>query len=137
MNSHFVLSDAQYEKQFATAQLDPALFSHEAHLRLAYIHISNYGIEQAISNITFQLKKYVQNLGAEDKFNMTLSVAAIKAMDHFIKRSSSTNFLSLITEFPRLKYNFKDLMAAHYAIEIYNIPLAKQQFLEPDLLPFN
>jgi len=30
-------------------------FSHEAHLRLARIHITRYGIEKAVDNITRQL----------------------------------------------------------------------------------
>ena len=134
--SHFDFADEEFERQFATAQLDPSLFSHEAHLRLAYIQISKYGEEQAIANITAQIWRYVQKLGAEDKFNKTLTIAAIKAVHHFMKRSTISGFLSLITEFPRLKYNFKELMAAHYSQDIYNSPHAKQQFLEPDRLAF-
>lgn len=134
--SHFDLTDAEFERQFAAAQLDPSLFSHEAHLRLAYLHISEYGEELAIANITSQIWRYVQKLGAEDKFNKTLTVAAIKAVHHFMKRSAATDFLSFISELPRLKYNFKELMTAHYALDIYNSPLAKQHFLEPDRLAF-
>jgi len=36
-----------------------------------------------------------------------------------------------------LKTNFKGLMAHHYGVDIYNSKKAKEEFLEPDLKPFN
>jgi hypothetical protein len=36
-----------------------------------------------------------------------------------------------------LKYNFKDLMAAHYRTDIFNSPEAKREFIQPELLPFD
>jgi len=137
MRSHFEYTDAEFVLQIERYQLDASLYSHEAHLRLAYIHIENYGLKKAIININRQLVKYVGFLGAEDKFIKTLTVAAIKAVYHFKQKSSTTNFSDFITEFPRLKYNFKDLMAVHYKIDIYNSPLAKKIFLQPDLLAFS
>ena len=137
MSAHFNLSNSEFEKQFATTQLDSSLFSHEAHLRLAYIHISKYGEAQAIVNINSQIWNFVTKLGAADKYNKTLTVAAIKAVHHFMRRSATSDFSGLLTEFPRLKNNFKELMAAHYEMDIYNSPIAKQQFLEPDLLAFD
>ena len=40
-------------------------------------------------------------------------------------------------EFPRLKNNFKDLIAQHYQMDIYRSQRAKTAYLEPDLLPFD
>jgi hypothetical protein len=40
------LSNREFEEQFSNMHLDPALFTHKAHLRLAWIHISRYGCEQ-------------------------------------------------------------------------------------------
>lgn len=137
MEPHFRFNDEQFERQFKSCTLDPAIFSHEAHLRLAWIHIRKYGVEQAIENINSQLVAYVASLGASDKYNKTLTIAAIRAVKHFMDRSKSDNFIDLISEFPRLKYNFKKLMASHYQLDIYNSPLAKREFLEPDLLPFS
>ena len=137
MEKHFEWSDAEFERQFQTGALSPAVFSHEAHLRLAWIHIRHYGVQQAIENICFQLKAYVQQLGAAGKFNKTVTVAAVKAVNHFMLKSYADNFYDFIHEFPRLKYNFKDLMAFHYQTDIYNNQKAKTEFLEPDLLPFD
>ena len=137
MEKHFNLTDTEFERQFEHCELDPSIFSHEAHLRLAWIHITRYGIEKALENIQLQLQQYVRHLGAEDKYNTTLTVAAIKAVYHFILKSKSDTFEELITEFPRLKNNFRELMGCHYAIDIFNSEKAKRKFLEPDLLPFD
>ena len=136
METHFDLSDDSFEKQFRDLTLNPALFNHEAHLRLAWIHIKRYGVEQAVENICSQLLAFVNAAGARDKYNKTLTVAAVRAVNHFIGRSAAGNFQDFILEFPRLKYHFKELMASHYGIDIYHSAKAKQEYLEPDLLAF-
>ena len=137
MEKHFELSDTGFELQFCNGTMDPAIFTHEAHLRLAWIHVRNYGVEKAIQNITVQLLNFVQVAGAAGKYNKTLTIAAIKAVSHFISKSGADNFYDFIHEFPRLKYNFKDLMAFHYQQDIYQSEKAKTTWLEPDLLPFD
>jgi hypothetical protein len=134
---HYNLSDTTFEAQFANCQLSPALFSHEAHLRLAWIHITKYGIEQALINIQSQLQDFVSYVGAKDKYNTTLTIAAVKAVYHFTLKSRSTTFQEFITEFPRLLHNFKELMEAHYSMDIFTLENAKKQYILPDLLPFD
>src|SRR4051812_20993543 len=136
MTNHYELNDQEFEQEFEHCVLNPAIFSHEAHLRLAWIHIQKYGLDQAIINISQQLTAFVEHVGAKDKYNKTLTVAAVKAVYHFINKSSTDNFYDFIQENPRLLYNFRELMQAHYREDIFNLPLAKKVFLEPDLLPF-
>lgn len=136
MEAHYQLDDQAFEISFRNGTLLPALFSHEAHLRLAWIHIHRYGEQQAIENICTQLLSFVQALQAADKFNKTLSVAAVKVVYHFYQKSTSDNFQDFIAEFPRLKHNFKALLETHYQMNIYQDERAKQRYLEPDLLPF-
>ena len=137
MEKHFELPDSEFEQQFINCELNPEIFTHEAHLRLAWIYIKKYGIEQAETNIPRQLREYVKSVGAENKYNTTLTLAAIKAVYHFILKSDANSFREFIIEFPRLKNNFRELMACHYGVDIYNSQKAKMKFLEPDLLPFD
>jgi len=136
MQNHLELVDNEFEAQFSNCSLDASLFNHEAHIRLAWIHITKYGVDQAISNVDAQLIKYVTSLGARDKYNKTVTIAAVKAVYHFIQKSESNSFKDFIKEFPRLKTNFKDLLSQHYSIDIFNLKNAKSSFLEPNLLPF-
>ena len=136
MKDHYQLTNEEFESQFSNCTLDSSIFNHEAHIRLAWIHIDKYGIEQALINVDSQLYSYVCSLGAEDKYNKTVTIAAVKAVYHFMQKSNSNNFKDFILEHPRLKTNFKELLDKHYSIDIFNSDIAKSSFLEPNLLPF-
>lgn len=137
MESHLSLTDETFEIAFRDNSLCASLFSHEAHLRLAWIHIEKYGVEQAIKNICDQLKRFVQKIGAMDKYNTTVTIAAIRAVYHFKLKSEADNFIDFIQEFPRLKYSFKALLEQHYTADIFSSEKAKKSYLVPDLLPFD
>jgi hypothetical protein len=137
MLDHYKYSDKEFLKHFKNATLEPKYFNHEAHIRLAWIHIDQSGIDEAIKIVCNQIFNYAKSLGVPDKFNKTVTIAAVKAVNHFMKRSRTKNFKDFMAEHSRLKYNFKDLLAQHYDIDIFNLEIAKSSFLEPDLLPFD
>ena len=137
MKNHYTLTDAQFEREFADAVLDPAVFTHEAHLRLAWIHLNKYGLETAIENIVQQLKRYTTAVGAADKYNETVTIAAVYAVQHFKIRSTHTDFVAFLSENSQLKTNFKDLLHTHYQTDIFRSAHARTTFLEPELLPFD
>ena len=134
---HTSLTDTEFEKQFETYKLKPSMFSHEAHLRLAYIHIQKYGAPRAELNMCSQIKGYAESLGVTDKFNKTVTIASVKAMHHFMTKSTSENFYDFIKEFPRLLSDFRGIIGQHYGFNVFGDLKAKQEFVEPDLLPFN
>jgi hypothetical protein len=137
MEKHFELTDKEFEKQFEDCTLDASLFTHEAHLRLAWIYITKYGLEQAIKNAKIQIKKYAASLGAAEKYHETITVASIKAVFIFIKKSNTLTFYDFINENETLKTDFKKLLATHYTTDIFNSETAKKDFLEPELDPFD
>ncbi|WP_025666364.1 hypothetical protein [Aquimarina megaterium] len=137
MEKHFELTDEVFKNQFTQCTLNPEIFSHEAHLRLAWIMINDHGIEQAEKKIHEQLQHFVELVGAKDKYNKTLTIVATKAVNHFMNQSKSDNFKDFIVEFPLLKTNFKQLINSHYSFDIFNSEKAKTEFLEPDVLTFD
>ena len=137
MENHVELNDNQFEQLFSSGSLDPALFNHAARLRLAWIHINKYGIEKAIDNICAQLQDYVQSLGVKDKYNITVTIAAIRAVYHFMLKSDTKDFQNFITENQRLEFNFKELLSCHYTTDIFQSENARQRYLKPELLPFD
>jgi hypothetical protein len=136
METHYQLSDTEFTSQFSNCTLNAELFSHEAHLRLAWILIHSLGLEQAEELIQIQLQSFVANLGATDKYHKTVTIVAMKAVSHFMKQSKTTNFKSFIVENSKLKTHFKELVNSHYSIDIFKSSKAKAEFLKPDLIPF-
>jgi hypothetical protein len=136
MNSHHQLNDIEFESKFGDCAFDPSLFSHEAHLRLAWIHVRKYGLEKAEENLSTQILRFAKTNGDEIKFHKTLTIASSKAVHHFIQKSSSSNFNDFIKEFPRLSNNFKEIITTHYTKALLEKKEAKSNYIEPDLLPF-
>ena len=106
MPDHYQLTDIEFEQQFKNASLDPQLFNHEAHLRLAWIHVNKYGVERAVQNITRQLRNYTEALGFVEKYLETVTVAAIRAVNHFVSKSSADCFKGFIAENCQLKISY-------------------------------
>ncbi len=130
------LTDEEFLEQFRECKIDPAAFDHEAHLRLAWVHIRKYGLEKAKANIQAQLQKFVEYAGARDKYHTTLTVAAIEAVNHFMQKSSAQRFDEFIREHPKLKDDFKTLISSHYSFDIFSSEEARKGFVAPDVQPF-
>lgn len=136
MEKHFELTDQVFLDQFTDCTLSPADFTHVGHLRLVWINIKKSGTEVAINDIQKQIKRFVVAAGATDKYHTTLTVAAVKTVDHFMAKSNSDTFEDFIIEFPRLATDFKGLLDHHYSSDVLSSDQAKHQYLEPDLLSF-
>ena len=120
MNTHFDLTDDEFIRQFRNCQLDPELFTHEAHLRLAWVYLKRYGLDRAVEELPGQFKDFVAYAGASEKYNQTVTIAALKVVQHFVLRSEEDNFQDFIDKNPRLMTDFMQLLAAHYSIDIFS-----------------
>jgi len=133
---HYLLSNSELEEKFRNCIIPPIIFTHEAHLRLAYIHVKKYGIKKAIKNLCDQIADFDNKYGNGLIFNKTVTIASTKVMYHFIEKSKSIDFKGLLKEFPRLKNNFLGLLKSHYKLDIFNSKTAKEEYAKPDLLHF-
>ena len=134
--NHNQLTDSNFIEQFKNGSLNPQIFNHEAHLRLAWLYIDMFGIKQAEKDIQKQLQNFVEIVGAKDKYHKTLTIVAIRIVNHFMQKSETNNFTDFINEFPQLKSEFKELVSTHYSFNIFNSERARSEYLEPDLLTF-
>lgn len=137
MEQHYTIDDIEFEIQFENLTMNPEFFTHEAHLRLAWIHIRKYGVRKAIEHACKQIQAFASFHGGGKKYHVTVTVAAVRAVYHFILKSKSETFQDFIQEFPRLKYSFKQLIGAHYGNDIFKSEMARKAYLEPDLIPFD
>ena len=137
MDSLYSLTDEEFEYQFKNCILDQVLFSHEAHLRLAYLYIQKYGIEKAIEEVCRDIRQYAAFLGAHTKYNVTVTGAAVRVVHHFMLRSSTKNFQEFLAENLQLKTDFRALISSHYKTDIFLSENARLEFMEPELMPFN
>ncbi len=131
------MTDSEFARLFANAELEAGLFTHEAHLRLAWLKIRDHGVEEAVDIIRDQLKHFVASVGAQNKYHETLTVAAVRAVHHFMIRADHASFDEFISHTPELKTRFKELISSHYSIDIFSSDEARKVFIEPDLSHFD
>lgn len=134
--THNQLSDFEFIEQFVNGTLNPKIFNHEAHLRLAWLYIDKFGLEQAERDIQNQLQNFVSSIGAKGKYNKTLTIVATRIVNRFMQNFKSDNFADFINEFPQLVFQFEALVNRHYSFDIFDSQKAKVEFLKPDLLAF-
>lgn len=134
---HWRLSDSEFEQAFADGSLPIPWFTHGAHIRLAWIHLQEYGLDRAIENIRAQIQRFAKAAGAPDKYHETITVAAILMVDQFRKKHPAANSEAFVQQHPFLSKDFKALISKHYSTDIFTDTGARKEFLQPDLLPFD
>lgn len=123
------LTDKELITQIENYTFPVEHLSHEVLLRMAYILIKKHGLEVATKKNCELKENYFKNALNSDKFNLTLTKAYTEIMDHFMQNSTAKTFDKLLKEFPRLQYNFKDLVKTHFG---YNI-LKEHRKEEPSI----
>ena len=68
MEKHRELKDFEFAEKFMNCTLDPEMFTHEAHLRYAFILLNNLGLDRATARIEEDLRKYTRCIGQEHKY---------------------------------------------------------------------
>ena len=134
---HFGLDDCTFLNQLEEGSLPPKLFDHKAHLRMAWLYLSESDLPTAIVKACATILKFDQLHGTGNKFHVTLTVAATKVVHHFMQKSSATDFTGFMVEFPVLNSDFNSLLLQHYDQGMLLSPEAKTEFIAPDLLPFD
>lgn len=112
MQYHYILTDRQLEVNFEHCLLHPKFFTHEAHLRLAWIHIRKYGVAQAILNLCDQISQFDRVFGTNMKYNASMTIASVKLIGQYMEQSYCSEFKEFIGKFPELMFNFKELLEA-------------------------
>ena len=137
MEHHRSLTDEVFECKFNDCTLEPSWFTHEAHLRLRWVHLSRYGADSACENICNQILNFDITHGKGDKFHKTITVAAVKVVEHFKNKTQADTFDLFLIQVPRLKTHFKELLDQHYSFDIFQSTVAADTYIEPDLCPFD
>lgn len=97
-------------QQFKKGIFPPEEFNHEKHLQIAYLYLKEHELEKAIHDFCQDLKNYVKQVGAEDKYREDLTIISLNIIHQRIQKSHTNNFNDFLMEFPELKTNFKLLV---------------------------
>ena len=126
--------DRSFRLAFEGSFVAPSQFNHEAHVRLAYVYLTEYDTDAAVQKMRDALLKFLEhNSVPRSKFHETLTRAWVLAVRHFMNRSTSTSAAEFIAKNPELLDS--KIMLTHYSASVLFSPDARASFVEPDLDP--
>ena len=127
-------ADRQFRLAFEACTIAPSAFDHEAHVRLAYIYLTEGDADSAVQKMRDALLNFLQHNGiARTKFHETLTRAWVLAVQHFMNRASTTSAADFIAKNPELLDS--KIMLTHYSASVLFSADARASFVEPDLDP--
>lgn len=135
---HDRISDADFIAAFHNCTLDPSLFDHAGHLRLACLNLKAYPLDVAIEKTCAGIKAYAESLGADDKFHATITTAIVRIIDERITAGDGTcEWREFIEGNPDLVEDCLGVLGRYYSGARLFSEGARQECLEPDILDWD
>ena len=111
-------------------------FTHEHHIRLAWIYLQEHEPEEAISRCGATLRGLAESHGDYEKYHETLTVALIRMIaSHVAETPATEDWESFRQRVRPLFESARELVARHYSQERLNQPDARKTFIPPDREP--
>ncbi|HVY53375.1 MAG TPA: hypothetical protein VHA13_02530 [Gammaproteobacteria bacterium] len=126
------MHDQEFLFQFEQCTLPKEYFRHKSHIRIAWLYLSKFPIDDAIPLITQGIIRYATSLGAAHIYHETLTRAWIYLVAASMKGIDS-DFEAFIDKNPHLLD--KNLPFNYYSLALLQSEQAKQQWIEPDIKP--
>ncbi len=122
---------------FAAAALTPAEWTHEAHVRTAFLFASRYPLDEAHLRMRAGIVRMNARHGLVESpargYFETLTFAWLALVDDARRRSGAATSEDLLARCPELRE--RELPLAHYSRERLFTTRARARFVEPDLAP--
>jgi hypothetical protein len=128
-------SDIAFRSEFEAGRVPPAEFDHRAHVRLAYVYLTELDPDAAYQAIRSGLLNFLCRHGIDgSKYHDTLTRAWVLAVRAFMDGSPPCESAeALIRDNPRL--HDSKILTAHYSPELLFSNEARARFVEPDRRP--
>ena len=125
--------DRAFRAQFESGAFPSAEFNHHAHLRLAYVYLTEHDSETAYQLLSEALQTFLEHNGVDpSKYHDTKTRAWILAVQHFMEKTLSADSAdAFIDQNPEMLDS--NIMMTHYSAEVLFSNEARARFVEPDL----
>ena len=129
------VEDQDFRREFETCTFPPAEFNHRAHLRLAYVYLSEHDTDTAHQLMRSALLSFLEYHGVDvSKYHETVTRAWIMAVQHFMENTPSCDSSDIFIEKNPRMLDSK-IMMTHYSAGVLFSDEARAKFVEPNLEP--
>ena len=127
--------DRLFREAMERCAIAPADFDHRAHLRLAYIYLSEHDIDAAVAATRTTLLRLLTHNGIDAaKFHVTLTRAWLMAVKHFMVKAGEATCADDFIDRSAVLLDSR-AMLTHYSPELLFSTGARREFVAPDLDP--
>ena len=127
------IGDNAFLAAFETCTLDPALFDHRGHLRLALLHLQAQGLGATATTLPGQIQRYATHLGAPEKFHATLTHALLELVqERLTLMPPGTPWEAVLAAHPDLERDALALVHERHSQAQLATTEARQRALPPD-----
>lgn len=127
--------DRSFRRDFQEGRVTSAQFNHRAHVRLAYVILTEVevDVDEAVETMRGALLAFLGRFGVDPaKYHETLTRSWILAVRHFMERTPETaSAEDFIAANPVLLD--PQIMLTHYSASLLFSAEARSHFVEPDL----
>ena len=125
--------DEAFLAAFETCTLDPALFDHRGHLRLALLHLQAQSLGATATTLPGQIQRYATHLGAPEKFHATLTHALLELVqERLTLMPPGTPWEAVLAAHPDLERDALALVHERHSPAQLATAEARQRALPPD-----
>ena len=125
--------DEAFLAAFETCTLDPALFDHRSHLRLALLHLQAQGLGATATTLPRRIQRYATHLGAPEKFHATLTHALLELVQKRLTlMPPGTPWEAVLAAHPDLERDALALVHERHSQAQLATAEARQRALPPD-----
>jgi hypothetical protein len=122
------MDDRTFVDALESCTLPSDAFDHRAHVRLAWLYLSEEPLLEALSRFVSSLKRYAGSLGASGKYHETITYAFIFLIHQHMAEQQAATFDEFAAANPDL---FGPILEKYYAPETLATPLARTVFVLP------
>lgn len=129
------MSDAALLAAFESCTLPKAEWTHEAHIRTAWIYLTTRSFDAAVAALRNGIPKYNRSLGNTTGYHDTVTVAFTRIISARILASPDDDFAEFRARHADLFAKSPSPLALYYSKERLVSPEAVASFVEPDISP--
>lgn len=130
------MTDAEFLEAFETCCLRADQWTHQAHVRMAWLYLQRMPLPLAIPVVREGIKRYNVSLNKPLGYHETITLAFLHLISDRIQNGNSPqSFEIFCSQHPDLLDREMKTLLSHYQKETLFSQLARESFVCPDLLP--
>lgn len=123
------MDDRDFVAAFESCTLDPDLFPHRAHVRLAWIYLRAHGLLATLGRYSEGIQRYAGRLGASGKYHHTVTWAYLFVIHERMATADHPSFAEFAAANEDL---FGPVLDRYYSPDTLSSELARTTFVMPD-----